>query len=67
MYKIGLATEPVEVVKFVHVENAYDLFTKYVRQGKMKIGRFEDKSEQQLEWWYSCIVEYLKEKNLLWD
>ncbi len=31
----------------------------------MKIGHFEDKSEQQLEWWYSCIVEYLKEKDMV--
>ncbi len=60
-----LATKPVEVVKYVHVENAYDLFMEYVKQGKMKIGHFEDKSEQQLEWWYSCIVEYLKEKDMI--
>lgn len=30
----------------------------------MKIGRYEDKSVQQMEWWYSSIVEYLKEKNM---
>lgn len=60
-----LATEPVEVVKAVRVENAYDLFMEYVRQGKMKIGYFEDKSEQQLEWYYSSIVAYLKEKNIV--
>lgn len=59
-----LATEPVEVTKCVRVENAYDLFMEYVRQGKMKVGYFEDKSEQQLEWWYSCCVEYLKEKHM---
>ena len=60
-----MATEPVEVMKCVRVENAYDLFMEYVKQGKMKIGHFEDKSEHQLEWWYSCGVEYLKEKNMI--
>lgn len=37
----------------------------YVKQGKMKVGRFEDKSEKQLEWWYSCCIEYLKEKHMM--
>ena len=60
-----LATEPMEVTKCVQVENAYDLFTEYVAQGKMTIGHFEDKSEQQLEWWDLCCVEYLKEKNMI--
>lgn len=60
-----LATEPVEVTKCVRVENAYDLFMEYVKQGKMKIGHFEDKSKQQLEWWHSYCAEYLKEKNMI--
>lgn len=60
-----LATEPIEVTNCIRVENAYDLFMDYVKQGKMKVGRFEDKSKQQLEWWYSCGVEYLKEKRMI--
>ena len=60
-----LATEPVKVTNCVRVENAYDLFKDYVKQGKMKIGYFEDKSKQQLEWWYSCCVDYLKEKHMI--
>lgn len=60
-----LATEPVEVMNCVRVENAYDLFMEYVKQGKMKIGYYEDKSEQQLEWWYSSIIDYLGEKNMI--
>lgn len=36
----------------------------YVKQDRMKVGYFEDKSEQQLEWWYLCCVEYLKEKHI---
>lgn len=60
-----LATEPIEVSKCVRVENAYDLFLEYVKQGRMKIGRFEDKSEQQLDWWYSAVADYMKEKNMI--
>ncbi len=60
-----LATEPVEVSESVRVENAYDLFLEYMKEGKMKISHFEDKSEQQLEWWYSCCADYLKEKNMM--
>lgn len=60
-----LATEPIEVSNCTRVENAYDLFMEYVKQGKLKIGRFEEKSQQQLEWWYSCCVEYLEEKNMM--
>lgn len=59
-----LATEPIEVSDCVPVENAYDLFMEYVKLGKMKIGRFEDKTEKQLEWWYSRLADYLKEKNM---
>lgn len=60
-----LATEPVRVTNCVRVENAYDLFKDYVKQGKMKIGYFEDKSKQQLEWWYTCCVDYMKEKRMI--
>ena len=35
-----LATEPVRVTNCVRVENAYDLFKDYVKQGKMKTGYF---------------------------
>ena len=59
------ATEPIEVMKCTKVENAYALFMEYVKQGKMKVSHFEDKSEQQLEWWYSCCVEYLEEKHMI--
>lgn len=60
-----LATEPIGVMKCIKVKNAYALFMEYVKQEKMKVSRFEDKTEQQLEWWYSCCVEYLEEKHML--
>lgn len=59
-----LATEPIEVVNSIRIENAYELFLEYIRQGKMRLGRFEDKTEQQLDWWYSSIADYMAEKIL---
>lgn len=31
----------------------------------MKVMRFEDKSEKQLDWWYACCIEYLKDKHMI--
>lgn len=60
-----LATEPIEVVNSIRIENAYELFMEYIRQGKMHLGRFEDKTEQQLDWWYSSIADYMAEKDMV--
>lgn len=60
-----LATKPIEVVQCTRIENAYELFLEYIRQGKMRLGRYEDKTEQQLNWWYSEIVDYLIEKDMV--
>lgn len=60
-----LATQPIQVFNCRRIENAYDLFMEYIEQGKMRLGRFEDKTEQQLKWWYASLVEYLKEKDMI--
>lgn len=60
-----LATQPIEVSSCTKIENAYDLFMEYLEQGKMLLGRFEDKSEQQLKWWYASLVDYLKQKDMI--
>ena len=59
-----LAIEPIKVTSYIPIENAYDLFMEHVKYGRMKIGHFEHKSKKELEWWYSTIIEYLKEKNI---
>ena len=60
-----LATKPIEVVQCTRIENAYELFLEYIRQGKMRLGRYEDKTEQQLNWWYSGMVDYMIEKDMV--
>ncbi len=59
-----LATEPVKPISCTVVGNAYELFMKYMSEGRMKLGRFEDKSAEELERWYSMIENYIKEKRL---
>ena len=60
-----LATQPVKVLKEIKVENAYDLFMQYVAEGKMKIGRFEDKTEKAIVNWHSMVLSYVKEKDMI--
>lgn len=60
-----LATEPVQVTDCIRVENAYDLLMAYIKQGKLKISRYEEKTQQQRAWWYTRVAEYLAEKNMI--
>lgn len=60
-----LATEPIEVIGSIKIDNAYDYFLKCESKGLLRIGRFEDKSEQSLKNWYNMIYEYIKEKNMI--
>lgn len=60
-----LATNPIEVTGEKKIDNSYDYFPESESKGILKIGRFEDKSEQALENWYNMIYEYIKEKNMI--
>lgn len=59
-----LATKPIKVAQCTRIENAYELFLEYISQGKMRVSRYEDKTEEQLNWWYSVLVKYLIEKDM---
>lgn len=60
-----LGTQPMAVKDVIKVDNAFDLFMEYVAQGKMKIGRYEDKTEKQLANWHNMILSYIKEKDMI--
>lgn len=60
-----LGTTPMKVKKCTEVNDAYELFMNYVEQGKMKIGRFEEKTIEELEYWYSAIINYLQERDMI--
>lgn len=59
-----LATEPIAVAKCTPVEDAYKLLTEYVERGELVIDRFEDKTPEQLDWWYNALCGELKRKNM---
>lgn len=59
-----LGTEPIPVSDCIEVPDAYALFKEYEKQGKLKIGRYEDKTKDELQWYYKSILEYLKEKEM---
>lgn len=60
-----LATKPVNVVGEIKIDNAFNYFIECENKGVLKIGRFEEKSEQSLENWYNMIYKYIKEKNMI--
>jgi len=59
-----LATVPVQVSESTPVDDAYELLKEYERQGKIKVGRFEDKSPRELEMFYNMIIGYMREKEM---
>ncbi|MGN0478355.1 MAG: hypothetical protein ACI4GO_02875 [Hominenteromicrobium sp.] len=59
-----LATQPVRVTSCVVVPDAYALFMEYVRQGRLKIDAFEDKTPERLDWWYNALCSELQRKNM---
>lgn len=60
-----LATKPVQITSCKEVENAYELLLNYERLGKLKVSRFEEKTETQLDWWWNEICSYIKEKDMI--
>ena len=59
-----LATEPIAVSKCRSVANAYALLMEYVERGALIIDRYEDKTPEQLEWWYNGLCGELQRKNM---
>ena len=59
-----LLTEPVPVSKCTLVENAYEALSELIERGELIVDRFEDKTPEQLDWWYNGLCEELKRKNM---
>ena len=60
-----LAKESLKVTGCREILDVYALFQEYIEQGKMRVGRFEDKTEKQLEWWYNSLAGELREQNMV--
>ena len=61
--RLGIVT--LNVIDRIEVPNAYNLLQGYIHNGKLKVSRYEDKSKEQLEWWYSTVANYMAEKNMI--
>ena len=60
-----LGTTPLDVTDHIDVQNAFELLKKYIGDGKLKVSKYEDKTVEQLEWWYSAVADYMTEKNMI--
>ncbi len=59
-----LATAPLTVCDCKEIPDAYVYFMECNSNGKLEIGKFEDKTESELNRWYKMIYDILKEKNM---
>ena len=59
-----LSTSPLQVCGCTEIPDAYDYFLKCVNDGKLEIGKFEDKTDSELKRWYKMIYQILKEKDM---
>ena len=60
-----LGITPMEVIDTIKVDDAYEFLQQYIRQGKLRVSRYEDKTAAQLDNWYKMIADYMREKNML--
>ena len=60
-----LGTKPQKVLECIEVPDAYDLFMNYIKEGRLIVGKFEEKSEKELNWYYNKIFEYISEKEMI--
>ena len=60
-----LGIDSLEVKDRIIIDNAYEFLQEYIRQGKLKVSRYEDKTSVQLTHWYKMVADYMREKNML--
>ena len=58
----GISGCPVS--KCTPIENAYEAVSELIERGELIVDRFEDKTPEQLDWWYNGLCEELKRKNM---
>ena len=60
-----LGIVPLEVKDRIIIDDAYEFLQDYVKQGRLKVGRYEDKTSAQLTYWYKMVADTMREKNML--
>lgn len=59
-----LSVEPVRVDGVIEVPDAYGLLRDYEARGKLVIGRYEEKSQRELQWYAHTIRDYMAQKRM---
>ena len=59
-----LSVEPVRLAGAMEVADAYALLRDYEARGLLEIGRYEDKSERELQWYARAIRDYMMQKQM---
>lgn len=59
-----LAVKPIPVLRCTEVSNVYELLQRYINEGKLKVRRYEDTSQDKLEKWYDMILGDIREMQL---
>jgi len=60
-----LGTAALDVADCIDVPDAYELLQEYISKGRLKVSHYEDKTPEQLEWWYSMVADHMKEKDMI--
>ena len=59
-----LSVEPVRVDGVIEVPDAYGLLRDYEARGKLVIGRYEEKTQRELQWYARTIRDYMAQKQM---
>lgn len=59
-----LSVQPIRVDGAIEVPDAYALLRDYEAQGRLVVGRYEEKTQRELAWYDRAIGSYLKEKQM---
>lgn len=60
-----LGTAPMKVIDRIIIDDAYEFLQGYVKQGKLKVSRYEDKTSALLAFWYKIVADTMREKNMV--
>lgn len=64
LHHVRLGTEPLDVKETIDIPDAYVFLRERISNGGLRVSRYEDKTPEQLEWWYNTVAEELREKEL---
>ena len=61
---VRLGTEPLGISDVIPIPDAYDYLSECIGEGSLRVSKYEDKTPEQLEWWYSAVADELRQKGI---